>query len=72
MSNSNFIIKFELPSARVKRVCFHPSRPWVLCGLHNGRPVRGTYTGQDPIHVKEDSAWSKRRIYSTHRVQRRD
>jgi coatomer protein complex subunit alpha (xenin) len=32
----SFIIKFELPSPRVKRVCFHPSRPWVLCGLHNG------------------------------------
>lgn len=30
------LTKFEWKSVRVKGVSFHPKRPWVLCGLHNG------------------------------------
>jgi WD40 repeat protein len=28
--------KFELESVRVKGVCFHPSRPWILYSTHSG------------------------------------
>ena len=28
--------KFETQSARVKGVCFHPTRPWVITSLHSG------------------------------------
>ncbi|KAF6023984.1 COPA [Bugula neritina] len=30
------LTKFESKSARVKGLTFHPTRPWVLCSLHNG------------------------------------
>ncbi|XP_031557525.1 coatomer subunit alpha-like isoform X1 [Actinia tenebrosa] len=30
------LTKFETKSARVKGLCFHPKRPWVLASLHNG------------------------------------
>ena len=30
------LTKFETKSNRVKGLSFHPSRPWVLCSLHNG------------------------------------
>lgn len=30
------INKFETKSKRVKGLCFHPTRPWVLVSLHNG------------------------------------
>ncbi|CAK4134204.1 unnamed protein product [Aphanomyces euteiches] len=30
------LTKFESKSNRVKGLCFHPSRPWVLTSLHNG------------------------------------
>jgi coatomer protein complex subunit alpha (xenin) len=30
------INKFETKSKRVKGLCFHPKRPWVLVSLHNG------------------------------------
>lgn len=29
-------LKFEAKSARVKGISFHPSKPWVITGLHNG------------------------------------
>lgn len=29
-------IKFETKSYRVKGLCFHPTRPWLLASLHNG------------------------------------
>ncbi|EPY19195.1 coatomer protein complex, subunit alpha (xenin) [Strigomonas culicis] len=29
-------VKLDIRSARVKGLCFHRSRPWVLCGLHTG------------------------------------
>ena len=28
--------KFETKSNRVKGLCFHPARPWILASLHNG------------------------------------
>ena len=28
--------KFESKSNRVKGLCFHPTRPWILASLHNG------------------------------------
>ncbi|TPX35194.1 hypothetical protein SeMB42_g07204 [Synchytrium endobioticum] len=28
--------KFETKSNRVKGLCFHPKRPWILASLHNG------------------------------------
>eukprot|EP00047_Mylnosiga_fluctuans_P002804 m.225995 g.225995 ORF g.225995 m.225995 type:complete len:1238 (-) comp11355_c0_seq1:46-3759(-) len=34
--DGNILIKFESKSARVKGIAFHPKRPWVLAGLHNG------------------------------------
>ncbi|KAH9577243.1 Coatomer [Trypanosoma melophagium] len=30
------LTKFDVRSCRVKGISFHKSRPWVLCGLHNG------------------------------------
>ncbi|KAG8349127.1 WD domain [Trypanosoma vivax] len=30
------LTKFDVHSSRVKGISFHRSRPWVLCGLHNG------------------------------------
>ncbi|XP_033632852.1 coatomer subunit alpha-like [Asterias rubens] len=30
------LTKFETKSARVKGLCFHPKRPWILTSLHNG------------------------------------
>lgn len=30
------LTKFETRSNRVKGISFHPKRPWVLCGMHNG------------------------------------
>ena len=30
------LTKFETKSNRVKGLSFHPSRPWILCSLHNG------------------------------------
>ena len=38
MSSSQpaMLTKFETLSSRVKGVAFHPQRPWILCGLHNG------------------------------------
>ncbi|KAJ3074096.1 hypothetical protein HDU98_012124 [Podochytrium sp. JEL0797] len=30
------LTKFETKSNRVKALCFHPKRPWILSGLHNG------------------------------------
>ncbi|XP_066920930.1 coatomer subunit alpha-like [Clytia hemisphaerica] len=30
------LTKFETKSARVKGICFHSKRPWVLASLHNG------------------------------------
>jgi coatomer protein complex subunit alpha (xenin) len=30
------LIKFKTKSARVKRLCFHPRRPWILAALHTG------------------------------------
>jgi len=30
------INKFETKSKRVKGICFHPTRPWVIVSLHNG------------------------------------
>ncbi|CAD5111121.1 DgyrCDS461 [Dimorphilus gyrociliatus] len=30
------LTKFESKSARVKGLCFHPKRPWILASLHNG------------------------------------
>eukprot|EP00057_Strongylocentrotus_purpuratus_P019118 XP_011673592.1 PREDICTED: coatomer subunit alpha isoform X1 [Strongylocentrotus purpuratus] len=30
------LTKFETKSARVKGLCFHPNRPWILASLHNG------------------------------------
>jgi len=29
-------LKFETKSARVKGICFHPSKPWVITSLHSG------------------------------------
>ena len=29
-------LKFETKSNRVKGLCFHPTRPWILASLHNG------------------------------------
>lgn len=28
--------KFEVKSARVKGLCFHPTKPWVITSLHSG------------------------------------
>jgi len=28
--------KLETKSNRVKGLCFHPKRPWILASLHNG------------------------------------
>jgi WD40 repeat protein len=28
--------KFETASARVKGVCFHPTKPWIITSLHSG------------------------------------
>jgi coatomer protein complex subunit alpha (xenin) len=36
MSGNTFLIKHDIRSQRVKGVCFHPKRPWVLIGLHSG------------------------------------
>jgi len=33
---SSLLIKHDIRSQRVKGVCFHPKRPWVLIGLHSG------------------------------------
>jgi coatomer protein complex subunit alpha (xenin) len=30
------IVKFSNKSERVKGLSFHPSRPWLLAGLHTG------------------------------------
>ncbi|KEG08003.1 putative coatomer alpha subunit [Trypanosoma grayi] len=30
------LTKFDVRSCRVKGISFHKTRPWVLCGLHNG------------------------------------
>lgn len=30
------INKFETKSKRVKGLCFHPTKPWILVSLHNG------------------------------------
>ena len=29
-------LKFETKSARVKGLCFHTSKPWVITSLHSG------------------------------------
>lgn len=34
--NPGMLVKFDITSSRVKGIAFHPHRPWVLCGLHNG------------------------------------
>ena len=31
------LAKFETKSSRVKGVSFHPTRPWILCSLHDGQ-----------------------------------
>lgn len=31
------LAKFETKSSRVKGVAFHPTRPWILCSLHDGQ-----------------------------------
>ena len=28
--------KFETHTARVKGICFHPTRPWIITSLHSG------------------------------------
>ncbi|CBH10314.1 coatomer alpha subunit, putative [Trypanosoma brucei gambiense DAL972] len=30
------LTRFDVRSSRVKGISFHKTRPWVLCGLHNG------------------------------------
>ncbi len=30
------IINYQASSNRVKGLCFHPKRPWLLTSLHNG------------------------------------
>jgi len=30
-------VKLETKSNRVKGLCFHPCRPWLLASLHNGQ-----------------------------------
>lgn len=32
----SLIKKFETQTARVKGVCFHPTRPWIITSLHSG------------------------------------
>lgn len=34
--NGSMLAKFETKSPRVKGVAFHPTRPWLLCSLHDG------------------------------------
>ena len=34
--NGQMLVKFETKSFRVKGVSFHPTKPWILCSLHNG------------------------------------
>ena len=31
------LAKFETKSSRVKGIAFHPTRPWILCSLHDGQ-----------------------------------
>ena len=31
------LAKFETKSPRVKGISFHPTRPWILCSLHDGQ-----------------------------------
>lgn len=31
------LAKFETKSCRVKGISFHPTRPWILCSLHDGQ-----------------------------------
>ena len=31
------LAKFETKSSRVKGISFHPTRPWILCSLHDGQ-----------------------------------
>ena len=31
------LAKFETKSSRVKGISFHPTRPWLLCSLHDGQ-----------------------------------
>lgn len=33
----DMLAKFETKSSRVKGVSFHPTRPWILCSLHDGQ-----------------------------------
>ena len=33
----NLLIKFDRKSDRVKGLCFHPKRPWLLSSLHKGQ-----------------------------------
>lgn len=35
-SSFEMLTKFESKSSRVKGICFHPKRPWVLASLHSG------------------------------------
>ena len=34
--SGQMLVKFETKSFRVKGVSFHPTKPWILCSLHNG------------------------------------
>lgn len=36
LSIERMLAKFETKSSRVKGIAFHPTRPWILCSLHDG------------------------------------
>jgi hypothetical protein len=45
--------KFTTRSDRVKCVDFHPTEPWILCGLYNGRVV--IYNTQTEVGTRHSS-----------------
>eukprot|EP00672_Neobodo_designis_P008444 CAMPEP_0174854916 /NCGR_PEP_ID=MMETSP1114-20130205/32010_1 /TAXON_ID=312471 /ORGANISM="Neobodo designis, Strain CCAP 1951/1" /LENGTH=622 /DNA_ID=CAMNT_0016089625 /DNA_START=45 /DNA_END=1913 /DNA_ORIENTATION=- len=52
--NNSFVVKHDLLSARVKGVCFHPTRPWLLVGLHSGAVHMIDHsTGRDVARFEE-------------------
>lgn len=55
-SSINFIDLFETRSKRVKGISFHPTRPWVLCGLHTGVIQLWDYRFKTLLHTFDEHA----------------
>ncbi|KAF8277023.1 putative coatomer alpha subunit [Trypanosoma cruzi] len=56
------LTKFDVRSCRVKGISFHKSRPWVLCGLHNGTAQIWDYRTNTSIDTYTEHSGSVRGV----------